>query len=48
MNMRKSMIALAIIAAILAAGILLPATDNACGADDSVVAYMPWDLIEGT
>lgn len=48
MNMRKSIIAFAMIAAILAAGILLPASDNAYSADDTVVAYFPWDMIEGS
>ena len=36
------------IAAILAAGILLPASDNAYSADDTVVAYFLGDLIEGS
>ncbi len=47
-NINKSMIAFAIIAAILAAITMLPASDNACSADNLVVGYMPWDLIEGS
>lgn len=48
MNMRKSIIAFAMIAAILTAGFLLPASDAGCSADDTIMAYMPWDLIEGS
>ena len=47
-NISKSMIAFAIVAAILAAVVTLPASDHAYSADDLVVGYMPWDLIEGT
>lgn len=48
MNMRKSIIAFAMIAAILTAGFLLPASDAGCSADDTAIAYFHWDLIEGT
>lgn len=48
MNMRKSIIAFAMIAAILTAGFLLPASDAGCSADDTVVAYFLGDLIEGS
>ena len=47
-NIRKSMIAFAVIAAVLAATVMLPASDRACSADDLVVGYLPWDMIEGT
>lgn len=47
LQMRKSIIAFALVAAVLVASVFVPVAGNAC-AEDQVVGYIFEDLIEGS